>query len=200
MEALPDTASSLRDRRRLRTAREIQHITLRLIRQNGFEAVTTEMIAQAADISVRTFFNYYPNKEAAAVGPPPQFDMGLVARFQAGRGAVVADFAELVRGTQEADAPEKDKIHAIHDFLETYPSMVPAFHRSLAHLTAQMAAALVGRLGADRTEIAYLLADVLILSMSRSIKVWVQDDAMGFGEMVDLMVEHLTQVGGFLAA
>jgi AcrR family transcriptional regulator len=196
VEVLPDPASSLRDRRRLRTAREIQHITLQLIRQNGFDAVTTEMIAQAADISVRTFFNYYPNKEAAAVGLPPQFDADLVARFQAGGGSVVDDFAELVRGTQDVDTPEKDKIRAIHDFLEAYPSMVPAFHRSLAHLTAQMAEALEARLG--DIEAAHLLADVLILAMSRSIRLWVQDEAMEFGGMVDLMTHQLQGLAGLL--
>ena len=62
--------SPLRDRQRRKTAGEIQHATLNLVRQYGLEHVTTEMIAEEAGVSPRTFFNYFPNKAAAMVGPP----------------------------------------------------------------------------------------------------------------------------------
>ncbi len=64
---------SLRQRRRQETAREIQMATLELAVQHGLEHITTEQISDAAGISTRTFFNYFPNKEAAAIGAPPAF-------------------------------------------------------------------------------------------------------------------------------
>src|SRR5262245_42722768 len=54
---------SPRERRRTRTMREIQGEALRLLTANGYEQTTIEQIADAADISPRTFFRYFPTKE-----------------------------------------------------------------------------------------------------------------------------------------
>lgn len=64
---------SLRQRRRQETAREIQMAALELAIQHGLENITTEQISEAAGVSTRTFFNYFPNKESAAIGAPPCF-------------------------------------------------------------------------------------------------------------------------------
>lgn len=64
---------SLRQRRRQETAREIQMAALELAAQHGLENITTEQISEMAGVSTRTFFNYFPNKEAAAIGAPPCF-------------------------------------------------------------------------------------------------------------------------------
>lgn len=66
---------SLRQKRRQETARDIQRATLELALARGLEHVTTEEIAQVAGVSTRTFFNYFNNKEAAAIGIPQAFAM-----------------------------------------------------------------------------------------------------------------------------
>lgn len=57
--------------RRFRTARRIQAAAVALASRHGLANVTTEAIAQKAEISTRTFFNHYPYKEAAIMGPRP---------------------------------------------------------------------------------------------------------------------------------
>jgi AcrR family transcriptional regulator len=52
-----------RERRRVRTMRDIQAQALRLFAESGYEQTTIEQIAEAADISPRTFFRYFPTKE-----------------------------------------------------------------------------------------------------------------------------------------
>jgi len=55
----------LRERKKRRTKRAIQEVALDLFEKQGFDATTVDQIAEAAEISPSTFFNYFPSKEDA---------------------------------------------------------------------------------------------------------------------------------------
>jgi AcrR family transcriptional regulator len=61
----------LRERKRLATRRAIQHAVLTLSREHGIDHVTVEDISRLANVSPRTFFNYFPSKDAALIGDAP---------------------------------------------------------------------------------------------------------------------------------
>ncbi|MGO4691472.1 TetR family transcriptional regulator [Glaciibacter sp. 2TAF33] len=88
----------LRERKRLATRRAIQHAVLTLSLERGIDKVTVDDISRVANISPRTFFNYFPSKDAALVGDVP----GLAAsdeieRFvNGGRGDIMAGLADLM--------------------------------------------------------------------------------------------------------
>ena len=66
--ALPPTG--LRERKKQRTRDAIQREAMRLFLEQGYEATTIDQIAEAADISPSTFFNYFPSKEDVVFNDP----------------------------------------------------------------------------------------------------------------------------------
>jgi AcrR family transcriptional regulator len=62
----------LRERKRIATRRAIQLAALGLATERGFDRVTIDEISHAANVSPRTFFNYFPSKETAIIGELPE--------------------------------------------------------------------------------------------------------------------------------
>jgi AcrR family transcriptional regulator len=80
----------LRERKRIATRRAIEVAAISLVQQHGLDAVTIDDIAREADVSPRTFFNYFASKEEAIVG------RGLELPSQEEQDAFVADPAPLL--------------------------------------------------------------------------------------------------------
>ncbi|MFF2119435.1 TetR family transcriptional regulator [Kitasatospora sp. NPDC058184] len=71
-----DTAAEqgMRDRKKARTRDSIRSAALDLFEEQGYEHTTVDRICRRADVAHRTFFRYYPAKEALLFG----WDFGQV--------------------------------------------------------------------------------------------------------------------------
>ncbi|MEU2771728.1 TetR family transcriptional regulator [Streptomyces sp. NPDC007162] len=79
-----DRPGGLRERKKRATHRALQSSALALFRLHGPEAVTVESICADADVSPRTFFNYFSSKDEAAFmleeGTPALIEERITAR------------------------------------------------------------------------------------------------------------------------
>lgn len=87
--------SSLRERKKLTTRLLLRRAALDLVAEHGFANVTVEDIAAAAEVSPRTFFNYFPSKEAALFTSDP--DRGAQMRDRLAHESPGAPSVDVLR-------------------------------------------------------------------------------------------------------
>src|ERR1700761_7408270 len=63
MSIMPTSIPDRRSRKRLATRQRISDCATRLFIENGFDKVTVDEIAEAADVSRMTVFNHFARKE-----------------------------------------------------------------------------------------------------------------------------------------
>ena len=72
-------AEGLRERRRRETQRELSDAAIELFEKHGVTGTTVDEIAELAGTSPRTFFRYFPTKEAAVLQPTEDSESMLKA-------------------------------------------------------------------------------------------------------------------------
>ncbi|GLZ14144.1 TetR family transcriptional regulator [Actinomadura sp. NBRC 104425] len=100
--------AGLRERKKEQTRRRIAEVALRLFTERGFDAVTVNEIAEAAEVAKATLFAYFPTKESLAlhgVGGDPLAE--IVARRPPGQTFLEALRAHY-RAFAAAQPPEAD--------------------------------------------------------------------------------------------
>lgn len=73
---------SLRARKRDETRRALSEAAYALVREQGFEGVTAEAVADRAGVSRRTFFNYFPSVESVLTASVAQFFASVGERLE----------------------------------------------------------------------------------------------------------------------
>ncbi|MFC9893850.1 TetR/AcrR family transcriptional regulator [Nocardia sp. NPDC127579] len=134
----------LRERQRRQVRAEIQRAAFELFARKGFDAVTTEQIAAAAEISPSTYFRHVRNKEDLLLDPVREGGAGIAALLEQRPAAEAADDALaqaiLTRTTEQAAAELEQWRAAFRSapHLLDRVALVPPEHRArLIELVAQ---------------------------------------------------------------
>ncbi len=114
----------LRERKRLATRRAIQLAALRLVKSRGLDSVTIDDISHDADISPRTFFNYFPSKESALVGEGPTRPSDAdVEEFVDGHGGLLEDLARMMTAVAGETLQDQEVIALRKSLASDYPHL-----------------------------------------------------------------------------
>lgn len=80
----PDQSTDRRAARRALTELALRAAAIHLTEERGFDGFTVDEVAQRAGVSPRTFFNYFPTKEAAVLSDPQPVLDAMTAAFEQG--------------------------------------------------------------------------------------------------------------------
>ncbi|MGX1755966.1 TetR/AcrR family transcriptional regulator [Streptomyces lydicus] len=93
-------AEGLRERKKRQTRQYISDVATGLFLARGFDAVTIAEVAEAADVSVNTVYNYFPAKEDLFFDRSEGF-VDRLSRFVRGRAAGESAAAAVLRELRE---------------------------------------------------------------------------------------------------
>jgi AcrR family transcriptional regulator len=140
--------SSLRARRRRSTRREIARAALNLVLERGLADVTVEDIAEAAGVSPRTFFNYFPSKKSAVVaGPEPLPDEAIEVFVTDRRTPVLDGLRLLLTSADLSRQDERQIVCQVQQVVVQNPDLIPVLHERLMAFESVLADAVARRLG-----------------------------------------------------
>jgi len=138
----------LRERKRLATHRAIERAVLELIGERGLDGVTVEEISDRADVSPRTFFNYFPSKEAAAIGGELRLaEDDRLDAFLASDGPLLDDLARLLSSAIEDSGEQVELLQLRKDVLRQHPHLFARRMASMRSFEEQLAETVSRRLG-----------------------------------------------------
>lgn len=145
--------TDLRQRRKLQTTDAIRREAVRLVHDLGIDQVTVEMISEAAGISPRTFFNYFPFKEAALAPPDVLNALANKALFVEGKGAVLSDLADYLRPMLECIGDDRETIRLSYEISLSTPKLLALNNTMFLQFEELIADLMALRLQMDRTSI-----------------------------------------------
>lgn len=183
-----------RERKKRATYLALRAAALDLVSERGFCNVTVEEIAEAGDVSVRTFFNYFSSKEDALVGDDAQGREAMRAELLAlpGEVAPLEALRAVVLGRLRAIAADLDLSGEDHDAwarrfaaVHAQPEVQLAYAKHLTVVEQLVTDALVERMGGEAHRQAAAVVTAAAMAVMRAVmRTTVQRDGEGAIEAV----------------
>lgn len=166
---------NLRERQKLETRALIQRAALELAVSRGAENVTNEAICDAAGISIRTFHNYFPFKEAVFVVAPDPLPPEAVVKFLAAPGDVMSDLGDLMAAHAALLQHSPWLGPLMRDLLFSHPRLLPLQRAEFLKFDRHLQDVLAIRLGREKDDpTCAVLAGAVLGANRRTIERWFQ--------------------------
>jgi AcrR family transcriptional regulator len=190
-------SSGLRERKKLATRVALHRAALQLVAERGLEHVSVDDIAARADVSPRTFFNYFPAKDDAVLGLDPDVLTQQVEAFllrPADETPVQA--LRAVAHDQAAEMATETELWPLRlRVIDAHPSLLGRLAASFGEAERALADAIATRSGTRFGADAYpmLLAGVAGVAMRTALQRWFAGDFVAtLPDLVDEAWDLLT--------
>ncbi|MEU7566093.1 TetR family transcriptional regulator [Streptomyces fradiae] len=204
-----ENPSGLRERKKQRTRAALLRTALESFTTKGYEETTVDEIADAVEVSQRTFFRYFASKEDAAFALQQMMERRFVEALRA-RPAEEGPFDALrnsVLGTWDAIGEAITEIVPadVHlrmlQVIESTPTLLAAHLRRSLDVEEYVARLIAAREGLDvdadpRPRVAVACFGGV---MRVAGQLWVRGDDPGLGALRSLTVAHLDHLAPALA-
>ncbi|MCP3758257.1 TetR/AcrR family transcriptional regulator [Streptomyces sp. NPDC056773] len=202
--------AGLRERKKRRTRDALLRAALLLFIAQGYEETTVDEITDAVDVSQRTFFRYFANKEEVAFAVQDlvesHFFAALQARppaegpFEAMRSAVLAAWDTVEEAI--SDLVPIDLYMRSYRLIESTPALLAVHLRRSTELEERIARLLAEREGLDvdadpRPRVAVAAFTGVMRVTGR---LWGQGEDTGVDTIRRMTEAYLDQIGPALAA
>lgn len=150
-----DAPAGLREAKKARTRAAIARAALHLVAEDGLQATTVEAIAARADVSPRTFFNYFDSKDEAVVHlSTDRFRRLMGTLFGAGVAPAANPVLQIrdlmLRFLEDTDPDSATDDELMRSALERDPTLFGALNASMTVVGAEFEAAIASRYDTTR--------------------------------------------------
>ena len=193
-----DRPDGLRERKKAKTRAAIRDHALRLFRENGYQRTTVEKIAEAAEVSVSTFFRYFPTKEDLVL--QDGMDTRMVEAFErqpTGLGVIAAIRGAIREAIASYDEAELDLIQETTTLTMTVPEVRARAMDEFGRTIAVISEALAKRAGRPADDLAVRTVAGAIIGVIMSITMPWEDWSSDRQVIVD-MFARIDQALGLL--
>jgi AcrR family transcriptional regulator len=184
----------LRERKKRATREALHDAALRLTLEHGLEHLTVEEISAAAEVSPRTFFNYFPGKEQAIVGDDLfAADTRQVSEIMAGAPSVLDGMQAVALDLAAAVATRREQVQLRWQVITRHPALITAMFARLEEFNTIVACAVAARLGcAPDGTYPQLMAAMTTTGIRVAVQRWTT------GHRDEPLERHMAEVFGLL--
>ncbi|TCL72257.1 TetR family transcriptional regulator [Rhizobium sp. BK251] len=181
LETQPKPTEGRRERKRRQTRERIQEAAISLFLERGFDGTTIEDITEAADVSKRSFFDYFPSKEEVVAAWQDSFADELVEAVAARPAGepITKVIEEALISSVVSGAADPQNL-ALGQLIRQTPALRARDQLKYTKLERRLTEALWERVGegeAERFRMG-LLAAVVIAAMRAAGERWQEEPSV----------------------